>query len=129
MNNPRTPGVGITRAWISLGSGMTKPQVASADPGIKDRKLYAAILDRQADLWLSVGRHSAAERLAHLAASLRAVAPASKPQIGRDGTVLKEANGRTKYSPVVTFRDKARRDLWSGAVVAALHAAKPEVLG
>jgi hypothetical protein len=71
MESPRIPGAGVTRAWISLGSGMTKPYVASADPCIKDRKLYAAILDRQADLWLSVGRHSAAERLAHLAVDLR----------------------------------------------------------
>jgi hypothetical protein len=59
----------------------------------------------------------------------RWASPPAKPQVSRDGTVLKEANGRTKYSPVVTFRDKARRDLWSDAVVAALHAAKPEVLG
>jgi hypothetical protein len=32
----------------------------------------AAQLDRQADLLLSVGRHDAAERLAHRAADLRA---------------------------------------------------------
>jgi hypothetical protein len=74
MNNPRVPGAGTTGAWVSLGSGTTEPVLASAAPRFKDRKLCAAILDRQADLWLSVGRHSAAERLAHLAASLRAVA-------------------------------------------------------
>jgi hypothetical protein len=54
--------------------------------------------------------------------------PASKPQISREGTVLKDDRGKTKYLPVVSFVDKARRDLWSDAVVAALHAAKPEVL-
>jgi hypothetical protein len=53
--------------------------------------------------------------------------PASKPQVGRDGTVLKEANGKTKYSPVVTFTDKARRELWSNAVIAALRAVRPEI--
>jgi hypothetical protein len=31
----------------------------------------AATLDRQADLWLSVGRHDTAERLSNLAADLR----------------------------------------------------------
>ena len=69
---PPDTGAGITGAWIySLGSGTTKLHVASADPCIKDRKLYAAILDRQADLWLSVGRHSAAERLSNMAADRR----------------------------------------------------------
>jgi hypothetical protein len=71
MSNPRAPGGGTTGAWISLGSGTTESLVASADPCIKERKLYAAILDRQADFWLSVGRHSVAERLSHRAADLR----------------------------------------------------------
>jgi hypothetical protein len=31
----------------------------------------AAALDRQADLWLSIGRHDTAERLSHMAADLR----------------------------------------------------------
>jgi hypothetical protein len=53
--------------------------------------------------------------------------PASKPQIGRDGMALKEASGKTKYSLVVTFSDKGRRDLWSNSVIAALRAAKPEI--
>jgi hypothetical protein len=53
--------------------------------------------------------------------------PASKPQVGRDGSVLKEANGKTKYTPIVTFTDKGRRDLWSNSVIAALRAARPEL--
>ena len=53
--------------------------------------------------------------------------PASKPQVGRDGTVLKEVNGKTKYAPVVTFADKARRDLWSNTLIAALRAARPGI--
>jgi hypothetical protein len=53
--------------------------------------------------------------------------PASKPQVGRDGVVLKEANGKAKYAPVVTFADKSRRDLWSNTVIAALRAARPEI--
>jgi hypothetical protein len=71
MSNPRAPGGGTTGAWISLGSGATEPLVAPAAPPFKDRTLFAAALNRQADLWLSVGRHASAERLAHQAADLR----------------------------------------------------------
>ena len=55
-------------------------------------------------------------------------APASKPMIGRDGMVIKGDNGKPKYSPIVSFSDKTRRDLWSNAVIAALHMAHPELL-
>jgi hypothetical protein len=55
------------------------------------------------------------------------VSPAGKPRVGRDGLVIKEPNGRTKYDDVVTFTDKARRDLWSNTVIAALRAARPEI--
>ena len=54
--------------------------------------------------------------------------PAAKPQVSREGTVLRDDRGKTKYIPVVSFRDKARRDLWSSAVVTAVHAVHPEVL-
>jgi hypothetical protein len=33
------------------------------------------------------------------------------------------------WDPVVSFASKATRDRWSDAVIAALHAAHPEVLG
>jgi hypothetical protein len=55
------------------------------------------------------------------------VSPPGKPAIGRDGTVLKEASGKTKYAQIVTFADKARRDLWSNTIVEALRAARPEI--
>ncbi len=72
MSNPRTPGAGTTGAWISLGGDRSKSSVAPAGSSFNDgRTLCAATLDRQADLWLSVGRHAAAERLAHQAADLR----------------------------------------------------------
>jgi hypothetical protein len=74
MSNPRIPGAGITGAWISLGGDRSKFSVAPAGSQFNDgRKLCAAALDRQADLLLSVGRHSAAERLAFRAAELRGV--------------------------------------------------------
>jgi hypothetical protein len=56
-------------------------------------------------------------------------APASKPMIGRDGSAMKDQNGKIKYAPVISFAEKARRDLWSGAVIGALHGAHPELLG
>jgi hypothetical protein len=75
MSNPRIPGAGITGAWISsLGSGSTKSYVARAGACFNDRMLCATVLDRQADFWLSVGRHDAAERLSHQAADLRGAA-------------------------------------------------------
>jgi hypothetical protein len=57
------------------------------------------------------------------------VSPAGKPVIGRDGTAIKEPNGRAKYKDVVTFTDKSRRDLWSSVVIEALRAARPEIFG
>lgn len=56
--------------------------------------------------------------------------PAGKPMAGRDGTLLKdEITGKTRYSPVVSFADKTVRNRWSDQVIAALHAAHPELLG
>ena len=56
-------------------------------------------------------------------------APPSKQMIGRDGGALKDANGKGRYSPVISFADKATRDRWSDAVIAALTAAHPDALG
>jgi hypothetical protein len=54
--------------------------------------------------------------------------PASKPQIGRDGTQLRGTNGKPLYVPVVTFATKELRDRFSAAVVEAVRAAHPEAL-
>lgn len=53
-------------------------------------------------------------------------APPSKPMIGRDGMVLKDA-GKTRYAKSVSFTEKARQELWSKCVIAALRAAHPEI--
>jgi hypothetical protein len=55
------------------------------------------------------------------------VSPASRPQIGRDGTVLKDDAGKVKYVPVVSFQSKAVRDRFSAGVIDALRLAHPEV--
>jgi hypothetical protein len=54
--------------------------------------------------------------------------PPSKPRVGRDGVHMKKDN-KGLWDPVVSFASKATRDRWSDAVIAALHAAHPEVLG
>src|SRR5690242_2445521 len=53
--------------------------------------------------------------------------PASKPMIGKDGTALRDADGKTRNAPVVSFDNKQTRDRLSQSVVEALHRAHPEV--
>jgi hypothetical protein len=55
-------------------------------------------------------------------------APPSKQVIGRDGTVQKTADGKTRYEPTVSFVDRATQERWSGAVIEALRLAHPEAL-
>ncbi|MDA8249487.1 MAG: hypothetical protein M0Z28_09920 [Rhodospirillales bacterium] len=52
--------------------------------------------------------------------------PASKPMIDRNGCVMKNAAGKIRYSPIVSFVDATIRERWSAAVVAAVRAAYPE---
>ncbi len=52
--------------------------------------------------------------------------PPSKPMIGRDGTAMTDASGRTKYSPIVEFTSKEVRQRFSDGVVEGLRAAHPE---
>jgi hypothetical protein len=54
-------------------------------------------------------------------------APPSKPMIGRDGMVIKDSAGKTKFAKVISFSDKGRRELWSNCVIAALRDAHPEM--
>lgn len=56
-------------------------------------------------------------------------APPSKPMIGRDGVSMKDAAGKARYSPIISFADKATRERWSSAMIAALRAAHPDALG
>ena len=52
--------------------------------------------------------------------------PPSKPMVGRDGIVLTDNNGKTKYSPIIEFASKEIREKFSNAVIDALRAAHPE---
>lgn len=56
----------------------------------------------------------------HMAGDGEWVNPPGKPQLDKEKRpVLKE--GKLQYSQVVTFRDKATRDAWSQAAVAAIR--------
>lgn len=57
------------------------------------------------------------------------VSPASRAVIGKDGQQQKDADGKLKWVPVVSFTDRSRRDAWSNAIISALHRQHPEVLG
>jgi hypothetical protein len=52
---------------------------------------------------------------------------ASKPMLGRDGVAIKDATGKIKYSPVVSFASKELRDKFSAAVIDAMRLAHPEI--
>lgn len=54
--------------------------------------------------------------------------PASKPMVSRDGMVVKDASGKVRYVPIVSFASKELRDRFSGAVIEALRASYPEAL-
>ena len=54
--------------------------------------------------------------------------PASKPMLSRDGTVVRDAAGKTQYVPIITFASREIRDRFSAAVINAMRAAHPEVL-
>jgi hypothetical protein len=76
MKHPRTPGAGITGAWISLGGDRSKSFITDTGSSFNDgRTRTAAALDREADALLFLGRHAAAERLSHQADAMRQVAP------------------------------------------------------
>jgi hypothetical protein len=68
------------------------------------------------------------EILIHVAPDGPWAAPPSKPMIGRDGVAMKDANGKPRYSPIVSFTDKTNRERWSSAMIAALLAAHPAAL-
>jgi hypothetical protein len=54
--------------------------------------------------------------------------PPARPQIGKDGEVLRESSGKTKYSPVIDFASRETRRRWSDMVIEALRASHPDAL-
>ena len=48
--------------------------------------------------------------------------------VGGDGTVLRDAEGKTRWQPLISFTDKGVRDNWSAQIVDAVHKAHPDAL-
>jgi hypothetical protein len=51
----------------------------------------------------------------------------AKPQINREGLVLKDERGKVKYAPVLAFEDRATADKFSTACIAAVIERHPGV--
>jgi hypothetical protein len=56
------------------------------------------------------------------------VSPPSKPRLGRDGVQLKDATGKLRWDPVVSFASRELGDRWSESVLAALRMSHPHAL-
>ena len=54
--------------------------------------------------------------------------PPSKPMVGSDGVVMKDASGKVRYSPIIEFTSKEVRNRFSASVIEAVQAAHPEAL-
>jgi hypothetical protein len=56
------------------------------------------------------------------------VSPPSKPRIGRDGQQMKDAAGKLRWDPLVSFASRELESKWSNAVLDALRQAHPHTL-
>lgn len=54
--------------------------------------------------------------------------PLSKPMLIRDGRQMRDAEGKLRWSPLITFTDRRTQTAWSDAVIAALRVSHPEAL-
>ena len=52
--------------------------------------------------------------------------PASKPLLGADGIAMRDADGKIRYSPVVSFESKTARQRFKSGIIDALRLAHPE---
>ena len=53
----------------------------------------------------------------------------SRPQLDRNGNILRKANGKVDYAACVGFATRHVRDRWSRQVIEALRADFPDVFG
>jgi hypothetical protein len=54
--------------------------------------------------------------------------PPGRPMVGRNGTPLKDAAGKARFSPTISFVSRADQDAFSRAIIAAMRAAHPAAL-
>jgi len=52
----------------------------------------------------------------------------SKPMLDREGQVLRDAEGKVRYAPMISFATKEHRDRFSTLVVDAVRETNPEAL-
>ncbi len=65
----------------------------------------------------------------HVGSNGRAWAsPASKPMLDRNSNVMRDGDGKIRYVPIIDFADRATRDRFSDAVIAALRESYPDAL-
>ena len=55
------------------------------------------------------------------------IMPPSKPMLSKDGTALRDAEGKIRYSPIVSFASRQARERFNTGVLNALHLAHPEI--
>ena len=68
------------------------------------------------------------EATVHESHGKRWVGLPAKPQVTREGTVRRDERGKTAYSPVIEFTDRATRDAFSERAIAALLEKFPRAL-
>jgi hypothetical protein len=54
--------------------------------------------------------------------------PPARQMLDRNGTPLRDENGKFRWQPLISFATKVQRDDWSDQVVAAVLAAYPDAL-
>jgi hypothetical protein len=54
--------------------------------------------------------------------------PPSKAMLDREGHVLRDADGKVRYAPIIAFTTKEHRDRFSALVVDAVRETNPEAL-
>jgi hypothetical protein len=64
----------------------------------------------------------------HVAGGRACALPPSRPMVDRDGTVLRDRDGKTRWQPLITVTTKNVRDNWSAQIVVAVHETCPDAL-
>ena len=61
----------------------------------------------------------------HASGGRRWASPSSKPQIDKDGNVLRDDKGKVKYVPIVEWLDREAQDAFSEGVIQAVEREHP----
>jgi hypothetical protein len=64
----------------------------------------------------------------HMKNGRRWASPSSKPRLGRDGLQLRDPDGKSLWTPIVSFETKAIGDRFSAQVIEALRREFPNAL-